>query len=551
MGATILLFAAAFACAWAAIVLLSGGLVIGPLVSRDPLRPLIAAAILATCGRVLSPSDFDTCLGRLIGPRDRWPVRVALVAAAATLVVAIAWNTRAAGGSDSSCYALQADALAHGHVTLPHPLAAALPDLPPAAFAPTGFVAAPGRPGDAVPICGPGLAMAMAGASVVFGKRAIFLVVPVFAALAVWATFLLGRSIADEITGAAAAVLLACSPVFLYQAVQPMSDVPAAALLTAAAVACARPDATGSLGAALLGAAAVFTRPSLAIAMIPLFAVARARSWFVLGALPCLAVFAAMNALRYGSPWVTGYGAAGSLFSVSHVTANLARYPRWLIGTETPFLLCAALASVSGWRDRRQARLAAGAALAAAAAALPYVFYTVFDDWWYLRFLLPGLPVLIVFAVRGALALAPGARRGGTAVLICAVLCPWYLHVARAAQTFDLQASESRFILTGRYAATRPADTVFLAEQESGSIRFHGSRPTIAWDAIPPGALDRTIAALSRAGWTPMIALDDAEEPGFRERFGGERYGRLDWRASAEVDAATRVRVYDPREAGR
>ena len=41
-------------------------------------------------------------------------------------------------------------------------------------------------------------------------------------------------------TGACAAVLLvACSPIFLYQAVQPMSDVPAAALWLAALVASA------------------------------------------------------------------------------------------------------------------------------------------------------------------------------------------------------------------------------------------------------------------------------------------------------------------------
>jgi len=36
----------------------------------------------------------------------------------------------------------------------------------------------------------------------------------------------LGRVIHGRTTGAAAAVLLVCSPTFLYQVVQPMSDVP-------------------------------------------------------------------------------------------------------------------------------------------------------------------------------------------------------------------------------------------------------------------------------------------------------------------------------------
>ena len=68
-------------------------------------------------------------------------------------------------------------------------------------------------------------------------RGAPFLIVPACAALMVWCTFLLGRRLDDDVTGAASAVLLACSPIFLYQAVQPMSDVPAAALWLAALVA--------------------------------------------------------------------------------------------------------------------------------------------------------------------------------------------------------------------------------------------------------------------------------------------------------------------------
>src|SRR5690349_4226267 len=109
-AATILLLAAALALAWAFVVLLSGGITLGRLVSRDPVRPLIVSAILAAIARVLSPLDFDSTLARLTGPRNGWPARVAMLAAASVFVAATAWNTRAAGGSDSSCYVLQADA---------------------------------------------------------------------------------------------------------------------------------------------------------------------------------------------------------------------------------------------------------------------------------------------------------------------------------------------------------------------------------------------------------------------------------------------------------
>jgi hypothetical protein len=87
--------------------------------------------------------------------------------------------------------------------------------------------------------------------------------------------------------------------------------------------------------------------------------------------------------------------------------------------------------------------------------------------------------------------------------------------------------------------------------QQSGSVRYHGGRATIAWDAIPPGALDATIAALGAAGRRAFIVLEDAEEPGFRARFAGEGSGLLDWPPRAEVHAPVRVRVYDPEDRAR
>ena len=61
------------------------------------------------------------------------------------------------------------------------------------------------------------------------GRDAIFLVVPLFGALLVGATYVTGSRYGSRI-GVAAAVLTAASPAFLYQVMQPMTDVPAAAL---------------------------------------------------------------------------------------------------------------------------------------------------------------------------------------------------------------------------------------------------------------------------------------------------------------------------------
>ena len=165
------------------------------------------------------------------------PACLAVTAAALLLTafVGIRWGAFAVGGSDSHCYAGQARMLAEGRVSLAPPL---VPPVPwpnaGATFAPSGFAPGPGPDGGSVPLCPAGLAVAMAAAVRIAGDAAIFAVVPLMGLLAVWCTWLLGRRLAGPGVGAASALLLACSPIFLYQLVQPMSDVPAAALWTAA-----------------------------------------------------------------------------------------------------------------------------------------------------------------------------------------------------------------------------------------------------------------------------------------------------------------------------
>lgn len=555
---------AALAATWAAVTVLSGGFSIHAgaiaISSRDPIRPLLLAIVLIALGRALLRGlEFGLAVRAFTGDRDQLPGRIACAAAAAVLIVSIAWNTRAVGGSDSSCYVLQAEALAHGQLTLTDPLSQMLPDSTSAMFAPAGFVPSRIAPFAAVPICGPGLALIMSAAS--FASRdAVFLVVPAFAAAAVWLTFAAGRRLDDAVTGAAAAVLLATSPIFLYQSVQPMSDVPAATLWLAALVLLSAPGDAGprQIAAGVCASAAVLLRPNIGLIVLPLLAVLRdpgARLRFGLAAVPGLAALAWLNAARYGSALMSGYGSTDVLFSVAHVAPNLARYPRWLFETETPFIAVAVLAPWWAWRSRRSsARLVLVLVSAVVLTAATYLAYTVFDDWWYIRFLLPALPVLFILSV--AVWLEPLRRhprwRAAGAIVIAALLGAWHVHVARTRLVFDLQGLESRFIVAGKYAARAlPDNAVILAVQQSGSVRYYGGRSTIAWDAIPPDALDRMIEALGRLGRPVFIVLEDDEVSRFRARFATERLGGLDWPAHAEVHAPVRVHVYGAAERDR
>jgi asparagine N-glycosylation enzyme membrane subunit Stt3 len=186
--------------------------------------------------------------------KARVPAAIAVLAAIAVAVAGIIWGTHVAGGPDSYCYLSQAELFASGQVAHRERLASIAPWAHAAdAFIPVGHVPAARNTAASVPMCSPGYPMAMAAARLIGGRVAMFAIVPLCGAAAVWLTFLLGGRLGSAHTGAIAAVLLAASPPFLYQVVQPMSDVPAAAAWVGALVAVTRRGFSSSFAAAALG----------------------------------------------------------------------------------------------------------------------------------------------------------------------------------------------------------------------------------------------------------------------------------------------------------
>lgn len=530
---------------------------------------------------------------------------LAATASVATLVVGLWWGTWAAGGSDSYCYIGQAEEFAAGRAILREPLAREV-SLPGAdlVFAPVGFIPA-AHGGGAAPMCAPGLSLVMAAMWRVGGPAAIHLVVPILGALAVWGTFLLGRMMHGAVAGACAAVLLAASPVFLYQVVQPMSDVPAAAFWTAVLVMIGRGDAPGQIVGGLMASLALLTRPNLAPALIPITAfvvlrpyqaaapappVSRLRAllWFSLALIPGCALLVWLNHLRYASPFRTGYGDVETLFSVAHVSPNALRYSTWVTDAQTP-LIALALAAPFVVRRREPwvpaarflrggveepgvpaGRFLRGGVEETGYGSAPTAFmwmavgfvaivvgcylpYKVFDAWWYTRFLLPALPVALALTAASLVALASRipARGAILVVTICALVVS-YVTFARSHEAFALRDFERRYITAGTYVGRAlPENAVVITIQESGAVRHYGHRPAALWDALAPDALDETVALLQRAGRAPYFLLEDWEEQGFRERFAGERFGALDWPPSAEIRERVTVRLYDPRDRSR
>src|SRR2546428_6814928 len=206
---------------------------------------------------------------------------------------------------------------------------------------------------------------------------------------------------------------------------------------------------------------------------------------FCAGLIPGMVVLALLNWHMYGSPFASGYGSAADLFQLTNAAPNLERYVRWLWQTHTPIL---ALALVAPFLVPRRAEAWLALALAVATIAL-YLPYRVFDDWWYIRFLLPAIPFLIVLSVATVARIADASNRKArqdrrahspsaiSAValgVMAAVLGPWWVYTARERHAFDLRDWERHFVDAGRFARDKlPSNAAVLTVKHSGSVHYY------------------------------------------------------------------------------
>lgn len=492
--------------------------------------------------------------------------RIAAAAIAAAVVAAgLRWGTFAAGGPDSYCYLHQAERWASGTLQEPNPLALSAP-WPSAAltFAPAGHIPSTIVAGAIAPMCPAGLSIAMAPFQLVGGRTAAFLVVPLFGAMLVWSTFLVGRRFNDRV-GLSAALLTACSPIVLFQLMQPMSDVPAAAWWMLAVAFVLGPRRRDVVFAGLASAAAIVTRPNLLPIgfVIGLFVLLRPeRRWratlldgtaYAAAVAPGCAAVALIQQLFYGSPFGSGYGEVGTLFAIEHVRPNTFRYARWLLDSHTPAVALAFVAPLDSARDRPVQSVTVLALAIVAVNVACYLPYNVFDDWWYLRFLLPSVPLLIVLMVAGIDRLVrrfPDRLRGALVLVATAALAVLFLRNARAGSVFLLEQLESKFVKAGEDVARRlPRNALVISTFHSGSVRYYSGRPTLVWAALDPAWLDRALDFARAEGYEPYLLFESWEEQRFRDRFAGNPVGALDWPPMAEIAGV--VRIYAPRDRAR
>jgi hypothetical protein len=456
-------------------------------------------------------------------------------------IVSFTYATRSASGADASGYVSEAALLMSGELFHDDQLKDVARGQDPYLTTPLGWRPAPVE-GRQSPTYAPGLPMLMAIPHAVAGINGASFTVIASAVVAIIATGSIATHLGGAIAGILAAVLIAFTPVFMYQSIQPMSDVPVtAAWMVCFALLCGRASRSSSLLAGIACAIAVLIRPNLApLAIIPLL-IARRRVAFAIPVACAGIVLAMLQSLWYGSPLQSGYGTAGELFSVTSILPNIGRYSRWWLTTAPALLI--GVAGAIRLRSNAIARTMTAFAVLVVGA---YLIYAVFDEWSYLRFLLPALAVAAVFT---GVEVAHWIERRSIGVrvpLLFAVVLgvtAYSISIARSVNTFQLADQLARVATVAQYLnAHVPPSAVLLTGEQSGSMRYYTGRPILRWEAASPDALHTVIPVLEQSNRPVFIVLDAWEEGSFRSKLGAAV--PLDWPPMLEAGATHRTRVW-------
>ncbi|MBK5258522.1 MAG: glycosyltransferase family 39 protein [Thermoanaerobaculia bacterium] len=464
----------------------------------------------------------------------------ALVVAAAASVYAFVLFSNVSlsvGGSDSSGYLNVARMLSGGRTSI---------ELAPLRelgidrsfrpiFTPIGFTwgiegtrtMAPGYP--------PGLPLHLATAAAIGGwERAPFYLMPVVAVgcglLMVLLARQLGLSREYAVAGAAILVLL---PQFVTHALQPVSDVLATFWALAAISLALGSERRHSLAflSGIAFAVGVWVRPTNCVLVIALVLAVGLRPRLLLrifaGGLPLGIALAWYQQITYGSPLKTGYGLPLDVLTIAGFATCFRIFATWMLKFSSPIIFPAGLLVVLEPRIALWRRLMLPAWFVSF--FLFYCLWWPYEEWWSLRFLLPGTPALIFGSLLVLHHLRERAAWRRTASVVAAVLIGIAVFVP-ARQSSRLSAFEARELESIYPEAVRwtesqlPRNAIVLSGALSGGFFYYSNRFTARVDQLDDAKFQtlRAYAGNRNLAWYAALLDGEAGAADLSERLKGE-----------------------------
>jgi hypothetical protein len=327
--------------------------------------------------------------------------------------------------------------------------------------------------------------------------------------------------------------------VYVFFGLLAMSDVVSTTWVTFSVLAALRgrcsPNWAIVSGAAF--AVACLVRPDNGLLLLPL---ALALPWipsvllrFAIGAAPGFALLFGFNLLVHGHPLRTGYGNVAGEFALGYFRQRWNHYTHWLGKTFTPVVPLAWLGVVRSretrWRDRTLLLVWFGSYF------VFFCFYRPYDVWWYLRFLLPGFPALIIgaiLAVRGVwsvLDLRCHLPRlhwtSGNVIpmLVLACVLSREVSVGVSQRVFDIAETEAIFRRASRYTAEQlPPRSIILSFLMSGALEYYTDLPYLRFDTMDRRTARRILRRTQRQGCRWYALVHPFELDAFRQRDFGQ-----------------------------
>jgi hypothetical protein len=366
------------------------------------------------------------------------------------------------------------------------------------------------EPGTMSNVYSVGLPLQAAAAAAIFGwDIGPFLIGPLSAALSVLLMYLIGLEFGlSRKLSAAGAILLGTFPTIISQGLVLMTDVPAMLWCMVAVFAAlrSRKNQYWAIAAGFAFGVSILIRPPNALLLFPIFFAMpisiKSLIRFGLGGLPTAVLFCLYNSAAYGSPFEVGHAAAGQydLFKFTLFTTHLSQFVYWISILMSPLALFSWIATVVNksvhWRDR---------CLIISWFAGFYLFWCFYDieydydgAWWYTRYLLPGVPAvilgfLLIIRYISDLFISStdnGAIRATAKFLAPLLLLPVFLTSASRVHLYNLYDSgvgqEEMKKATQWAGKIMPEKSVVVSADYSGTVPYYINRSSLRYDQVTP-----------------------------------------------------------------
>lgn len=490
-----------------------------------------------------------------------------LLVSALTVAVGIRFGTFTPWGSDAAGYIEAGRRWSTGELMTPAPLHF-WPPLVDQGLVVSPFAFRPGAiRGTEVSLYPLGFPVLLGAATTLGGDLAAYMVPPIFAGLLVWCVYSIAAFAAGNYAALIAALLIAASPVTLFYAITPMSDVPATALWALAWMLALRPGNLAAVAAGAVTAFAVMVRPHLApLGLVPFVLLVvsnRAKQLDRLQRWRRLALFVAVAAagpifvawsqsVLYGSLMTPGYIGWDSFFRLEHVSVNALLLPRQLLEGQGPwiFLGLAAPLFLLTRAQRRMVpagtkRIVGSAFMVLTLNYLVYLPYMPIDNVFFVRFMLPALTALCVLHAIVVARLAQQLR-AWSRWLVAMAIVPAVMIVVHTAPlvrySFDNHKEQARVRLMGEYLrAALPLKAAVFTSLQGGAIAHYTRAQIVRYDLLQPGTLDLWVDRLARRGYQPVLILEEAWEMSALQAHASATDAKYRWIPRAEFRSTSAI----------